>query len=343
MASIKQVVLLSALSGLAFPTWATSVRMPKEAGWSGFVQVGWSYNGIENNEIAGIGGGNFDEITRETIDSIFDSPNRTTEGLPSFNFAVNYTFESRTQLFFGRELVDAVRFDFTQQAGVRQEFRDKSHLSAAFVFSGIPTKVWEDPFVEGQRRAKTDRDSQGVRFTYGQILGTQTQLQYTYRKIDIDKERSGEFVGLTPSEANRLERDGDQHRVRVGYLLNLDQRSSFFPEFIYINDDRDGDAVSADTVELVLAYTYTGPRFNYVVTGSFSKTDYDKTHPIYGKTRDSDDWGLGAVVFDRKLLSRWMGDDWSATASAGYYESDSNIDFYDAKFWTIGAGLFYRF
>ena len=341
MSLTRRVLMLGALSALATSTWAQE-RMPQEAGWSGFVQAGWSYNGIENNEIAGVGAGNFNEFTPESIDSIFDSPDDVTEGLPIFNFQVSYTFESRTQLFLGRELIDAVRFDFTQQAGVRQEFGDKSHLSAAYVFSGIPTKVWEDPFVEGQNRRKTDRDSQGVRLNYGRILGSRAQLQYTYRKIDIDDERSGDFVGLTPSEADRLERDGDQHNVNLGYLFELGERSSLFPEVIYTNDDRDGEAVSADILGLRLAYAYANQRFNFVVTGAYSYADYDKSHPIYGKTRDDDNWGLGAVVFDRKLLSR-LGDDWWATASAGFYETDSNIDFYDSRLWSIGAGVMYRF
>jgi hypothetical protein len=235
-----------------------------------------------------------------------------------------------------------VRFDFTQQLGVRQELRDKSNVSAAYVFSGIPTKVWEDPFVQGQKRAKTDRDSQGIRLSYGDILGSKAQLQYTYRKIDIDKERSGQFLGLTPAQAGLLEREGDEQTIRAGYLFELGDKESLLPEFVYVNDDRDGDAVSSDQWGVQLTYANRGERFNMALTGSYMTADYDKRHPIYGKTRDDDSWGFGASLFDKRLLSG-LGKDWWATAAAGYYETDSNINFYDSTLWTVGLGVMYLF
>ena len=110
---------------------AVSAAVPKEPGWTGFVQLGYSYNGVENNEVAGIGAGNYKEFTPESIDSIFDSPDGVTEGLPAFNFKLSYTFDTRTELYAGRELVDAVRFDFTQQLGVRQAFPRAREYDAA--------------------------------------------------------------------------------------------------------------------------------------------------------------------------------------------------------------------
>ena len=321
---------------------AVSAAVPKEPGWTGFVQLGYSYNGVENNEVAGIGVGNYKEFTPESIDSVFGSPDGVTEGLPAFNFKVSYTFDTRTELFAGRELVDAVRFDFTQQLGVRQELSDKSNLSVAYVFSGIPTKVWEDPFVQGQNRSKTDRDSQGLRLTYGDILGSRAQLQYTYRKIDIDTERSGQFLGLTPAEQGLLKRDGDEQSIRAGYLFDLGNKESFLPEVVYVNDDRDGDAVSSDQWGIQLTYAKLSERYNLALTGSYMQADYDKSNPIYGKTRDDSTWGFGGSVFDKRLLNR-LGKDWWATATAGYYESDSNINFYDSTLWTVGVGVMYRF
>ena len=325
---------------VSFP--AVSAAVPNESGWNGFVQLGYSYNGVENNEVAGVGIGGYTEFTPESIDSIFASPDSVTEGLPAYNFKVSYTFDTRTELFAGRDLVDAVRFDFTQQLGVRQELSDKSNLSIAYVFSGVPTKVWEDPFVQGQKRSKTDRDSKGLRLTYGDILGTRAQLQYTYRKIDIDTERSGQFLGLTPAEQELLKRDGDQQSIRAGYLFDLGNKESLLPEVIYVDDNRDGHAVKSEQWGAQLTYANQGERYNLALTGSYMKADYDKTNPIYGKTQDDNSWGVGGTVFDKRLLSS-LGKDWWATAAAGYYESDSNINFYDSKLWTISVGAMYRF
>jgi hypothetical protein len=336
-----RVVGATTLSLLAGTVWAAQ-GVPEQIGWSGFAQLGYSYNGVENNEVAGIGIGDYKEFTPESIDSIFSSPDQVTEALPGFNFQVNYTLPSRTQFFLGRELVDAVRFDFTQQAGIRKELADKSNLSLAYVFSGIPTKVWEDPFVEGQKRGKTDRSSQGLRFGYGRILGSQAHLQYTYREIDIDTERSGQFLGLTPAQASRLKRDGDQHELRLGYQFDLGQRESLIPELIYVNDDRDGEAVSAEQWGMQVTYAKGGERYNLALTASYASSDYDKQNPIYGKTRDDDSWGVGGTLFDKSLL-RALGKNWWATATAAYYEGDSNINFYDSTLWTMGLGVMYRF
>jgi len=341
MSTTARILTAGALGVLASSAWAAQ-GVPEGTGLSGFAQLSYSYNGVENNEVAGIGIGSYTEFTPESIDSVFNSPNEVTEGLPGFNFQVNYTLESRTQFFLGRELVDAVRFDFSQQAGVRQELADKSNVSAAYVFSGIPTKVWEDPFVEGQKRGKTDRNADGLRLGYGRILGSQAHLQYTYRSIDIDKERSGQFLGLTAAEQKLLQRDGDQHEVRFGYQFDLGNKESLVPELIYTNDDRDGDAVSAEQWGVQLTYAKGGERFNLALTGSYSSADYDKRHPIYGKTREDDSWGVGGTVFDKSLL-RALGKDWWATATAAYYEGDSNINFYDSTLWTMGLGVMYRF
>jgi hypothetical protein len=225
---------------------------------------------------------------------------------------------------------------------VRQELSDKSNISAAYVFSGLPTKVWEDPYVQGQKRNKTDRDSQGIRLTYGDILGTRAQLQYTYRKIDIDTERSGQFLGLTPAESKLLKRDGDEQSLRLGYLFDLGDKESFLPEFIYVDDNRDGDAMSSEQWGMQLTYAKGGERYNMAVTGSYMRADYDKRNPIYGKTRDDDNWGFGVSLFDKRLLGS-LGKDWWATMAAGYYASDSNISFYNSTLWTVGVGAMYRF
>jgi len=196
--------------------------------------------------------------------------------------------------------------------------------------------------VERQTRAKTNRDSQGVRVDYNRILGSNADLQYTYRKIKIDTERSGQWLGLSPGQRNQLEREGNQHTVRFGYLFKLGDRDSLYPELTYTKDDRDGDAMKSNQWGVQLTYTNFGERYNLALTGAYDSFKYDKTHPIYLKTRDDSSWGVGATVFDKNLLS-FLGKDWWATASGGYYESDSNISFYKAELWSVGLGVMYRF
>ena len=339
-------MLAGALACAAGPSWALD-PMPAESGFSGFAELGWSYTGIKSNLVAGIGIGSYDEITPEAVDSIFDSPDSRGEGLPLFNFFFGYTFDSRTQIFLGRDLLNVARFDFTNQLGVRQEFRDKSVLSGGFVFSGIPSKLWEDPYVEGRTRAKTDRDSSGARLSYDRILGSNALLQYTYRKIDIDTERSGDFLvaqgRLNPGDRGLLERDGKEHRVELAYRFKLGENRTLIPQVDYIYDNRDGEAIKSNTLGLQLTYLFQGQRFNWAFNGGYSYSDYDKNNPIYNKGEESDNYGVGARFYDTKLLSNWLGQGWSVGANGGYYKIDSNISFHDQTVWSVGASVLYRF
>jgi hypothetical protein len=338
--------LAGALALAASPSWALD-PMPAESGFSGFAELGYSYTSIKSNLVAGLGIGSYDEITPESVDSIFQSPDERTAGLPAANFFFGYTFDSRTQVFLGRELIDVARFDFTNQLGVRQELRDKSVLGASFVFSGIPTKLWEDPYVEGANRGKTDRDSSGARLSYDRMFGSNAILQYTYRKIDIDNERSGDFLvaegRLNPADRSLLERDGNQHLVELGYRFKLADNRVLLPQVAYTYDNRDGEAMKSNTLGLQLTYLFQGQRFNWAFSGGYSYSDYDKSNPIYGKSEESDNYGVGARFYDTKLLSNWLGQGWSVGANGGYYKIDSNISFHDQTVWSLGASVLYRF
>lgn len=72
---------------------------------------------------------------------------------------------------------------------------------------------------------------EGIRLTYGDILGTRAQLQYTYRTINIDQVRSGQFLGLRPAERKLLKRDGDEQSIRAGYVFELGDKESLLPVF----------------------------------------------------------------------------------------------------------------
>ena len=77
------------------------------------------------------------------------------------------------------------------QLGARKDLGSAGILQGGFLFSGIPTQVWEDPYAEGVRREETDRDSTGLRLQWDRVLGTAFEVTFSYRDIAIDTERSG--------------------------------------------------------------------------------------------------------------------------------------------------------
>jgi hypothetical protein len=299
--------------------------IPKESGFGGFVMVGGAVSRVKSNLIAG---NDFGDVGEKNIDSIFDEPDGRTRGSPVVNFNIHYTFaEARTQIFLGNRLEDLIRYDLTTQLGVRHEFSKAGTLGASFVFSAIPTEVWKDPYLENQSRKETDRDSRGVRLNWQRIFGTPLRLQYTYRDIDIDKERSGETF-LPSNEAKRLRRDGDSHSIDGFYAFRFGGRHTLVPSLGYERENLDGSAVSNDRYEIQLTHTYAGERFAFATNLGYEKAKYDKRNPIYGKTQDDDRYGGSFTVFYDRLFGakQWIG-----VGGVGYFKNDSNIDFYEAS------------
>ena len=318
--------------------------IPTESGFSGFLSIGGGYNRVKSNMIAG---NTFGDVGHKSVDSLTNSPDANSSGSLQFNYDLRYTFAStRTQIFLGTALEDALRYDFTTQLGVAQELPGKNLVAAGFLFSSIPTQVWKDPYVLYYNRSKTDRTSKGFRLAWDRIFGSELQLQYSYRKIDVDDEWSGLFLGLNPYQRSLLDRNGDAQRAEILYRFFFDNKKhAIIPSVTYFNYDLDGDAMSNDGFDFQLSYGYNGERFSAVVNGYIGYADYDKRNPIYGKTESDDHYGAGLIAFYHKPFG-WQAPFFKKTSlyfKTDYLNSDSNIDFYDTEIFTAGTGLLFRF
>ncbi len=317
--------------------------IPEESGFSGYLTVGGGYSHVKSNMISG---NKMSNIGNRTVDSLTDSPDSNSTGGPNINFNLRYTFAStRTQLFIGNAMEDALRFDFATQLGVAQELPGNNLVAASVLYSSIPTEVWKDPYVTDFKRSRTDRTSNGFRLAWDRIFGSQLQLQYSYRDIDIDDEYSGIFLGLTSAQQKLLDREGDYHEAEILYRFFFDEKHAIIPSVTYNDYNLDGDAMSNDGVDFGLTYRYRHERFLLSVNGFIGYADYDKRNPIYGKTRDDDRYGIGLMGLYHNPFG-WSVPFFKRTSlyvKTGYFEADSNIDFYDTEIFTAGAGLFFRF
>ena len=317
-----------------------------ESGFSGFFRPGVGFLSYKTNMVASFLG--FDLSDKKT-DSLTDSPDSESTGIVLLPFNVTYTFAStRTEVFLGTVLEDLIRFDYTQQLGVKQGIGSFGILQAGFLFSSIPAKVWEDPYLENQNRDDTKRKSMGFRLVWDRIIGTDLQLQYTYRNIDIDKERSGESIPpglggpLTAGQRDRLKRDGNNHQVNILYRFTLAEKHRLTPAFIYTYDDRDGDAMKNNIYDFQFTYGYDSDPIALILNAFIGWADYDKSNPIYNKKQDNDRYGVNAQVY---YVNPWgwgmLGSDpMRFYISAAYIDIDSNIDFYDEQGFitTVGVG-----
>jgi hypothetical protein len=316
--------------------------IPKESGFSGFIRPGIGYIRYKTNMVASFLG--FDLSDKKT-NSLTDSPDSQSSAIALVPFSLAYTFAStRTQLFLGTDLTDLMRFDLAQQFGVKQEIGKLGVLQGGILFTGIPAKVWKDPYVVDQNRNETSRKSNGGRLAWDRIGGSQLQLQYTYRKIDVSSEKSGEFLGLTSSQRRRLKRDGDRHIGEVVYRFRFAKRHTLNPTFIYSNNDLDGDAMKNDAYDFQLTYGYKGDTFTFTGNASIGWADYDDKNPIYDKKQDDDRYGIqGTLYYENPWDWRLFGSNpMNFFVDAAYTNVDANIDFYDQEAIMVTGGVFFK-
>jgi hypothetical protein len=335
--------ILVFLCVFASTAYAQPARIPQESGFSGFVSGGAGVWRVEDNMVKKIGGF---RVSDDEINSLDRKPQSETSVTPIFNYNVRYTFAStRTQIFLGSELEDILRFDTTTLFGVRQELYDQSIIGVGYVFAPFVSEVYRDPYRVDRDRDGTDRNINGVRLSYENILGSDVSFQYTYRNIDLDNESSGSdpALGLTGSEQDRLDRNGDQHDLEVLYRYVFESGGSkhtFIPSFQYSYFDLDGSAMTYNYFLFNVNYRFDAEKFAIALNGYYGYADYDKSNPIFGKTREDDRYGFSVLGFYKHIFGV-QGLHLNPLVTIN--RSDSNIDFYKSEVDLFALSLFYAF
>lgn len=313
--------------------------VPEEQGWSGYVMFGSGYTEVKSNTVAGndlIEGGN------ETISSINQKAN--TNHVTHFlaGAEIKYTLPNRHQIFMGGSLEDRLTLDFANQLGWRKQVDDAGIFQLGVLFSGIPVEVWEDPYLAGEPRKTTDRDSSGLRFEWGRIMGSPFELLVQIRENDIDNELSGSDASIDCDRACQqlLNRDGYQYSARVHYTFNLEGGHFLRPQLRLRREDRDGDAIARDAWAIQMSYSYMRPGFFLVANAFYGESSYDKNNPLYGRRQDADTVALDAtILYSLPTQSRR----WQLTGGAFWSESESDIRFHDNKLNQLFVGIIYNF
>jgi hypothetical protein len=335
--------LILALGASAAAPLASAIEpIPETPGWRGFVVGGVGYTDVKSNLVAGNG---LLDIGQDTIDSIYDAPRSDSAWHPVFTGEVNYTFEDQWQVFFGTSLEDALTLDGVSQFGVRKGLGASGILQVGYLFSGIPTQTWEDPYAEGVKREETDRDSSGLRVQWDRVMGSAVELTFSYRDISIEKELSGQGVTSVPCDVacqDLLRRDGDQYSFDVSYLFKLGEGSRHLlrPMVRYTIEDRDGEAISGDAYRLQLSYVFLGQGYTVASNVAFGDTSQDERNPLFGVTTDSSFYAVDTTLLYRLPASSGR---WQAMGSILWGKDDSNVRFYDADVFNVSIGAMYRF
>jgi hypothetical protein len=315
--------------------------IPKQAGFSGYVQPGLGYLSIKSNMVAKVL--SFD-LSDQKINNLNDEPDSQSTMLFSLPFKLAYTFQGgRTQVFLGTEVGDLLSFDTAQQLAIKQDVGALGVMQAGLLFSGA-TRVWKDPYVTGQNRDDTDRKNMGAQFTWDKMFGSNLELEYSIRKIDVGSEKSGEFLGLSNADQDRLDRNGVVHKVSAAYQFQLGEKHRLTPEIALSYDDLDGEAMANTGLDLKLNYSYFGDPITLVLNATVGAAEYDKRNPIYGKTREDDRYGASATVYYKNPWGwKLFGSEPMQFFVTGAYSlTDANIDFYTQEALLGMGGVAFR-
>lgn len=328
---MRNTTLLGLTLLVANNAYADLGTLPNESGWSGFLLGGVNTISYKSNFYSG-------DDSKERIDGRGNADRASSVG-PLLNADIRYTFaDTRTQVFLGNLIQDAIRFDFTQQLGIRQEMSNKGIVAGSVVFNAMPIEQWSDPFAVSVERQSTDIKSKGVRFAWDKIWGSNFYSSLTTRNIEVDDERSGsQFDAATMA---KLDRNGKMHAMDLSYQWHISPGQLLEPAFIFRQADLDGSAQSYKSNGLQLTYAKRASQWSFVSNVYLGQTKYDDANPIFNQNADSDELAVTGTFFWHRLFGFAP---LSATLTAGYAKSDSKISFYDTESTMFSTGLLYNF
>jgi hypothetical protein len=290
---------------------------------------------------------NTDGENRETR-NLDNSGNSVSNGVPIVLGEIHYSFaDVRTQLYAGVPIDNIREGTFFPEIGARHWLADGTRLSGALLWQPLmPPKTWQDPFVVGERRHRTDADSYGAKLGADNVAGSRVGLRYEFARNDLEQEESGRFLFAQPGstldegDLDNLRRDADYHRFTINYSLPISEAWSLIPAFRYTLGDAKGGSNSFHAYRPEIGLVYNAQPFLVSLNLLYERFDYRRDNPIFGEERDEDDW---TAVLNAVWRQPWGLESFSLNALGLVTEGDSDITFYDNRTALLGLGATYSF
>jgi hypothetical protein len=287
----------------------------------------------------------------EKIDGIY-SDAESVNKVVVFPFAeVKYlTKDLKTEFFLGASREQISFAPFSYELGITHQFENNSELTFAYS-PQLPLfdERWQDPYLVGQSRVKTDFDMQAGRLQLSRIAGGPITLKYAFAVLDIENDKSGESwsengTSLTQKQQDSLQRNSQFHRVGVETMFPLfisnDSKVFLKPALQYTARIADGDAISNDDYDLQLGLLIFNGQHTFIAKANLGKTRFKQENPIFNMKQDSLNAGINTVYsytqpFNIKPLTFML--------VTGYNQKNSDISFFDESGFIVSTGLIYNF
>lgn len=313
------LMIAISFSSLGSYAWGSLKEGPRR--FSGQIQAGVGYVNSTDQ---------LDTDADKRLDGLSSNADRFNNVLPLLLFDLRYTFSpSGRQIYFStpRESGGPPGLSL----GTVLPFKDDSKLDISVI--GKPFgEVWKDPYLATEKRADTDKATYGAKLVYSEILGTLTKVSYSLTYTDVADDEIGKRF-------DTLERDGWLHRARFEYAFDLGAGMSISPGLEFSLGNFDGDANSYKGSELKMELRKFSPDYQFIWLAGIGLYDYDKTHPIYDKTRED----ITFSAFGLFTLSNMFGkENIFCSLIAGYQHRNSNIEFLDADTFLSGLTIGFK-
>ncbi len=335
------VAVVCTISFICSPGMAQEEENDFEPGFSGYIQpmVGVGVS----KSISDVGDDN------KRIDSLDQKAESETDFVPMLLWGLGYTFKNEsTMLYVGTPEENIIEGSFLLEAGIRQKLPGGTVLTFAYIpeLPLLDDEVWKDPFLLGSDRQETDRDSQAFSIMADSIFGSPLTLKYGFGKQEIDDDQSGTYLSrqagstLTAQDLLTLKRGGNFHQVDAMYTFTLENGATIQPGINYLRGNADGEANSFDSFGGQITATYPVGQWHFFGTISLNGSEYDKTHPVFKKTREQ--WKYDAIL-GMGYMAPFGWEDFMVNLYTGFSSQDSNIGFYDTSGMMTGVGLTWMF
>lgn len=257
-------------------------------------------------------------INNKEIESLSQDPDPSL-GIIANNimFDVNYLFSNGLELYIGTPFYDNDRQGLT--FGAAKTFNDDSRLD--FSFFGGATYVWEDPFITGVERDRTEMFFGGTALDYDHMFGTDFEMFLRIKYLTVDDD----LIGKRYSE---LKRDGEIKEIGLRYTVDMRAGHFLMPGISLIDSDLKGKSESYKGYKTDLTYFFEKENYSFFSSLSYEHNNYDYINPVFSSINGDNIYWFGTVYTRYNLfkISQLY-----ARAGLGLSFLDSDIDFYDTK------------
>lgn len=277
----------------------------------------------------------------KNIDSLSGSGEEKKEAFffPLAASHVNYTFSNgNSRVRFGVEEADIALGRPHIELGFHQYVDNLGTFKLSYLPGILSATTWKDPYLVGEDRKETDRNIQGARFQYTDILSSRFGLEMAYGNQKIDDELSG--ISFSPTAPKALDRNGDLYFIELSHLDPISKTWLVRSSVNYMRKDLSGEAMSSNKYTGQIAFLKRLVKGTFTVSVKYHYEDFENVSPIFQDTRSDNGVGImSTYVYKAPFNLKNVG----LVTLLGYNQDFSNIDFYDNYNVIIGAGVSYDF